>query len=116
MPALVATSMQGVGSRAATRVTLTATGNNFTYRPGAGDMLVLHNATAGALSPIINGNGGTTVDVVGLGTVNVAAGYAVGSIAAGAQVLVPLDSIAQYLKGTIDITSGTGLVASLLQA
>jgi hypothetical protein len=114
MPAITATSMQGVGVRAATRTTLTSSGNTFTHRAGLGDMLILHNPTGGALSPVIDGDGSTTADIMGLGTVNVASGYAVGSIAAGSQVLIPLDSIAQYLKGTVDITSGTGLVATLL--
>jgi hypothetical protein len=114
MPAIVATSLQGVGQRASTRTTLTATGNPFTYRPGAGDILILHNSTAGALSPVIDGADGTTADVMGLGTVTVSAGYAVGSIATGGQVVIPLDSIALYLRGVIDITTGTGLSATLL--
>lgn len=112
MPALVATSMQGVGVRASTRVTLTATGNTFTYIPGS--ILVLHNPTGGALSPVIDGDGGTTIDIQGLGTVSVAGGYAVGSIAAAAQALIPLDSIQHFLRGSVDITTGTGLVATLL--
>lgn len=114
MPAIAATSLQGVGQRASTRTTLGASGNTLTYRQGAGDILVLHNATAGALTPVIVGNAATTVDVSGLGVVTVSGGYSVGSMAAGAQVLIPLDSIANYLRGTIDITGGNGIVASLL--
>jgi hypothetical protein len=112
MPAIVSTSMQGVGVRASTRTTLTSSGNTFTYVPGS--FLVLHNPTGGAISPVIDGDGGTTVDVQGLGTISVASGYAVGSIAAGAQVLIPLDSIALYLKGTVSVTTATDLVASIL--
>lgn len=112
MPALVATSMAEGGVRASTRVTLTATGNTFTYQRGA--ILVLHNPTAGALSPTIDGDAGTTAFAKGFGTINVAAGLSLGSIAVGAQILVPLDDIEQYLKGTVDITLGTGLVATLL--
>ena len=114
MPAIATTTLLGVGSRAKARTTLGASGNTLSYQPGQNDMLVLHNATAGALTPTIIGNGATTVDVLGLGTVNVAAGLALGSIAAGAEVLIPLDTISHYLKGTIDITGGTGLVASHL--
>lgn len=112
MPAIVSTSMQGVGVRASTRTTLGGSGNTFTYAPGS--FLVLHNPTAGSLTPVIDGDGGTTVDVQGLGTVSVTGGYSAGAIAAGSQVLIPLDSIALYLRGTVDITSGTGLVASIL--
>lgn len=114
MPAIVATSMLKGPLRASTRTVLTATGNPITFTPGAGQVLVLHNPTAGALSPTIIGAGATTADIEGLGTVNFAAGLALGSIGIGAQVLVPLDFIAQYLKGVIDITGGTGLVATLL--
>ena len=115
MTALVATSLQGVGQRASTRTTLTASGNNFTYRAGAGDILILHNATAGALTPLIIGSGATSVGIQGLGQVTTSTGYSVGSMAAGVQVVIPLDTIAQFLKGTIDITGATGVVATLLQ-
>lgn len=114
MPAITATSLLGVGQRAKTRVTLGASGNTVAWAKGRGQLLTLHNPTGGALSPVIVGNGGTTADVDGLGTVTVSGGYAVGSIAAGNEVVIPLDSIALYLKGTIDITGGTGLVGSLL--
>jgi hypothetical protein len=115
MPAIVATSTLDPGVRASTRTTLTATGNPFTYSPGQGGFLILHNPTAGALSPVITGSAAVAqvVNQVGL-SVNFAAGYAVGSIAVGAQVLIPLASIDPYLRGTIDITSGTGLVATHL--
>lgn len=114
MPAIATTTLLGVGSRAKARTTLAANGNTLSYQSGAGDYLVLHNPTGGALSPTIIGNAATTVDVQGLGLVNVAAGLALGSIAASAEVLIPLDSISHYLKGTIDITGGAGLVASHL--
>lgn len=114
MPAIATTTLLGVGSRAKARTTLGASGNALSYVAGAGDFLVLHNPTAGSLSPTIIGNAATNVDVQGLGNVNVAAGLALGAIAAGNEVLIPLDTIGHYLKGTIDITGGTGLVASHL--
>jgi hypothetical protein len=39
----------------------------------------------------------------------------VGSIAAGAARVIPLDSISQYLEGVDTITSGAGLVAAFLR-
>ena len=113
MPAIVSTSALDPGVRAATRTTLTSSGNPFTYASGQGGFLILHNATAGALSPTITGSAAVAqvVNQVGL-SVNFAAGFAVGSIAAGNQVLIPLASIDPYLRGTIDITGGTGLVAT----
>jgi hypothetical protein len=112
MPALVATSLAEGGPRTSTRVILTASGNTFTYTPGS--ILVLHNPTAGSLTPIVDGDGSTTAFAKGFGTITVSAGFSLGAIAASAQILVPLDDIAQYLRGTVDITGGTGLAATLL--
>jgi hypothetical protein len=114
MPAIVATSAAQGSPRASTRTILTATGNPIAYTPGARQLLVLHNPTAGPLSPTIIGSAAASGEYQGLGTVNPAAGLALGAIAAGAQIIVPLDFIDQYLRGTIDITGGTGLAATLL--
>jgi len=114
MATIAATSMGGSGARAVTQTTLTGTADTFTYNPTAGQILILFNDTAGSLSPVIDGNGATTIAVAGVGSVDVSTGYAVGSIAAGATKAIPLDTIKAYLAGTIAITSGTGLVASLL--
>lgn len=81
--------------------------------PGA--VLVLRNPTGGALSPVITGSqASAAVPVPGFGTVSAAAGLAVGSIAAGATRFIPLDSRREFLQGTITITSGVGLVATVL--
>ncbi len=114
MATITATSMTGSGSRAVTQTTLTGTADTFTYNATASQILILFNDTGGSLSPVIDGNGATTVAVAGIGNVDVSSGYAVGSIAAGATKAIPLDTIKHFLTGTIAITSGTGLVASLL--
>ena len=89
--------------------------DTFTYEPGTRMVLVLRNPTAGALSPVIDGGGATTVPVPGVGGLDISAGYAVGAIAAGATVAIALDSIREYLVGIIAVTGGTGLVAVLLK-
>lgn len=114
MAVIAATDMQGTGARAITETTLTGT-DSFVYKADRRAILVLDNPTAGALSPVIDGAGGTNVSVPGVGLVSVASGYAVGSIAVGASVAIPLDSINAYLVGAIAITGGTGLVATLLE-
>ena len=114
MATIVATSMQGAGKRAVTLTTMTAS-DTLTYKPNQGQILILRNITAGALTPIIDGADATTIPVRGVGSVDVSAGYAVGSIAAGAEVAIPLDTIQAYLVGVIAITGGTGLSASLLE-
>jgi hypothetical protein len=115
MATITETVGTGLGAVALTQTTLDGTADTFTFREGTGQILILRNPTGGALSPVIDGDGGTTANIDGLGVVSTASGYAVGSIAAGAAVSIPLDSIRQYLKGTIAITSGSTLIAALLR-
>lgn len=114
MAAITPTSMDGPGARVVSRTTLGAS-DTLTYDPRAKAILILDNVTGGALSPVIDGAGGSTVPVAGIGSVNVASGYAVPSIAAGAMVAIPLNSISAYLQGVITITLGTGIKASILE-
>lgn len=80
--------------------------------PGA--ILILRNGTAGALSPVITGSlANTAIAVAGYGTVS-AASLAVGSIPAGQTRVIPLDSRKEYLQGTITITGGTGITATVV--
>jgi hypothetical protein len=115
MPAITATSMTGSLARTLTETTLNGSTDSLTYNSDRRPVLTLRNPTAGALTPVIDGDGGTTVAVAGVGSVSVSSGYSVGSIAAGAAVAVPLDTIKEYLRGTIAVTGGTGLVAALLE-
>lgn len=115
MPAIPKTDMSGFGRRALAEVTLNGTNDTFVYAPRKRAILVLRNPTGAAISPVIDGNGGTTVPVAGVGNVDVSGGFAVGAIAAGAAVAIPLDTIAEYLKGTIAITASSGLVGALLE-
>lgn len=114
MAAITATAMTGTGKRTLTETTLTGT-DSFVYNVPKDPVLIFRNPTAGALTPVIDGDGGTTVPAPGIGAVDVTSGYSVGSIAAGAAVVIPLSTISAYLQGTIAITGGTGLVASLLE-
>ena len=115
MATIVATNANQNGTVAVTETTLTGTLDTFTYRSGVDQTLILRNATAGALSPVIDGDGATTLAVAGVGTIDISTGFAVGSIAAGEVKSIKTDSIARYLVGAISITTGTGLVATLLE-
>lgn len=115
MATITATNMQGSGSRTVVSTTLTGTADTFTYNEGKSPVLVISNPTAEAISPVIDGNGSTSVPVRGVGSVDVSGGYAVGSIAADGVVAIPLKSIREYLKGTIAISTGDGLVCQLLE-
>lgn len=114
MATITPTLMTGSGSRAVTITTLGAS-DTFTYKPGTGQILVLNNVTAGALTPNIDGAGGSTVAVQGVGSVDVSTGYTTPSIGIGAYAAIPLDSISAYLKGVIAVTGGDAMEAALLE-
>lgn len=115
MATIIATDLNVAGVKIVTETTLTSS-NTFTYREGVNQTLILRNPTAGALSPIIDGAGTSTVVIAGIGSIDLSAGFAVGSIAAGAVRSIRTESIGRYLQGVIDITSGTGLIATLLES
>lgn len=112
MAAIVKTSTGGSLARAVTEVTLGAS-NTLAYEKGKGQILLLRNPTGAGIASVIDGAGGTTKQVAEVGPVDVSGGYNVGTIAAGACVAIPLDTIAAYLQGAINVT-GSGLVATLL--
>ncbi|QMU58436.1 MAG: hypothetical protein GKR98_09665 [Boseongicola sp.] len=115
MATIVATDTRAGGVITVTETTLDGSSDTFTYDSGLDLVLVLRNPTGGAISPVIDGDGGTTVQATGAGPVDISGGLAVGSIATGATVVLPLRSWSAYMQGSIDITSGTGLVAVLLE-
>lgn len=114
MTAIAATDMTGSGARGLAKTTLSAS-DTFSYRADRSPVLLLNNVTAGPLTVVIDGGGGTTIPVAGIGNVDVSAGYSTGAIAAGAVYAIPLKSIEKFLKGTIAVTGGAGIVASLLE-
>ena len=109
--AVIAQTALGAGKATVVQTTLTAS-DTLLYN-GERMILTLRNGTAGALTPLITGSTATTVAVPGYGLLSVASGYAVGSIPAAGVVAIPLDSIKAYLKGTITVTGGTGITATL---
>jgi hypothetical protein len=115
MPAITPTSMTGFGVRVMAETTMTASDTIAYDKGNPGSILILRNPTGGALSPVITGSlANTAIPVSRYGTVS-AASLAVGSIAAGAARVIPLDSIGEYLEGVVTITGGTGLVATFLR-
>lgn len=114
MAALNKTTFNAVGAVTITVNTLSAS-DTFTYDPNFRTWIILRNATAGALTPNLDGAAGTTVGVAGLGLVSVAAGFTVPSIAAGVTVIIDAANIAAYLQGVTTITGGTGIIASIVE-
>ena len=104
--------LTGTSARVIAETTLGAS-DTFTYLPGRGQVMTLRNASGGALTPNFDGAGGTTVPVSGLVAVDVTSGLTLASIANGAVSAIPLDTISAYLKGTIALTGGDGIIATL---
>lgn len=114
MATIAATDVSGYGAQAVTVTTLDGT-DTFTYTETNDPILILHNPTAGALTPVIDGDGATSITVAGAGSFDISGGYSVGSIAAGDTVAIRLRTIRQYLRGTIAVSGGAGLEAQLLE-
>ena len=114
MATITPTSTQALGSVAVTETTLDGT-DDFVYTPGTTKYLILRNGTGGPLTPNIDGDGATTQLAPGVGNVDISGGFTFPSIADGATVVIDLDRIRSYLAGTIAMTGGTGLVATLLE-
>ena len=114
MATITPTVMTAIGDNAVTEITLTAA-NVLTYKPGTGQVLRLRNGTAGALIPVITGASSVAQNVPRVGVVNFAAGWTVPSMAAGAVREIYLDSIADYIQGTINISGATGITATLIE-
>lgn len=114
MAVITPTNMQGSLERDVTVTTLSAS-DTFVFNPRKRPVLVLNNVTAGALTPNIDGDGGTTHSCPGVGEIDVSAGHTVASIGAGVTVAIPLVSISAFLQGTITVTGGDGIEASLLE-
>ena len=115
MATLNNTSLKAGGVITPTENTLTASDTLIWDANVPNAILVLRNGTGGALSPTITGSQApAALPVPGFGTVNASGGLAVGSIAASATRVIPLDSRREFLQGTITITGGTGLTATIL--
>ena len=116
MAVIAKTDMTGnQGARTVSETTLGAS-DTFVYTANIRGILVLRNPTGGGLTPKIDGDGGTTFPAAGYGDVDVSAGLTLASIPATTGIVaIPLDTIREYLKGTVTVTGGTGLIASILE-
>ena len=114
MATILATLTNGSGVVAIVETTLGAS-DTFLYKQNARQRLVFTNDTAGALTPVIDGDGSSSENISGIGSVDTSGGFAVGSIGVGDSVSINTDSINAFLKGTIEITGGTGLTAVLME-
>ena len=114
MAAIGITDVSGQGEVAVAETTLGAS-DTIAFERGVKMTLFLRNASAGALTPKIDGDGGVNVFVDGIGNVDVSGGYTMASIAAGAVAAIHLDTIEAYCKGIVTITGGLAIVATCIK-
>ncbi len=115
MAVISATSLQGTGWKVGANTTLGAS-DTLVYDPSKTQVLILHNVTAGALTPKIDGTlASAAIPVQGYGTVSAAAGLTSASVAAGSSCSIILKNNYQYMAGTVEITGGDGMEAILLE-
>ena len=111
MAAIASINANQAGSFAAPITTL-STSDTITFRPNKKQLLVARNPTGGSLTLKIDGDGGSTVNVPGVGVVNVAGGYDI-VLAAGASAAVVLSTISAYCKGEVTLTGAENAVVQL---
>lgn len=114
MAAIAVTSITGAGAIAVTVTTLGAS-DTIAYDEAKNPVLVLNNVSGGALTPLIDGDGGTTYPCAGIGDVDVSAGLTLASIGIGDTVAISLNSIKAYLSGVVTVTGGDAIEAQLLE-
>lgn len=112
MAAITSTTVSKTAAFAANEQTLTAD-DTITFNEQIRQLLILRNPTGGALTATIDGDGGTTVSVPGIGAVSVAAGIGV-AVPAGETRCVLLSAVKEYCRGVVHITGATGMKAQLL--
>lgn len=111
--ATITSTAIAAGTNTVAETTMTAS-DTFTYVPNGRQVLILNNVTGGSLTVNIDGDGASTVNVGGVGAVDISGGFSTDAIPADGVRAIPLDSIKAYLAGTIEVTGGTGISASLL--
>jgi hypothetical protein len=113
MAAITATSTRVNGDFVVTETALGAS-DTLTYSSGGRQLLILRNPTGASVAVTIDGSAGTTISPSGYGgTVSVASGKTI-NVAAGATRCVNLDTISAFCQGTVAVTGGTGVYASIL--
>ena len=111
MAAITSIDASQKGAFAAAVTTLSAD-DTITINASKRQLLVLRNTTGGSLTCTIDGDGGTTVQVEGIGSVSVASGLAI-VVAAGTSQAVVLSTVRHYCQGVVHLTGAAALTAQL---
>ncbi len=107
MAAITSTAADIIGTITCNEQTLSSS-DTITIAAGKKQLLVARNATGGSLTLKIDGDGGSSVMIPGLGSVTVSAGYDI-VIPAGESRAVVLSTISYYTQGVVTLTGASGV-------
>lgn len=115
MATIAQLSMAGLGPKTASPTTAGAS-DILVYKSGVRQILMINNVSGGAITPNIDGDGGTTKTVAGLGAaIDTSGGYTFASIANGAIVFLDLSTISEFCKGTVTVTGADDAELTVLE-
>jgi hypothetical protein len=89
--------------------------DTITFNSTKVQILLVTNATAAALTLLIDGDGGTTINVAGVGAINVAAGKSIVIPATTGSKLITLSTISAYCQGVVTLTGAVGAKVRLIE-
>ena len=106
MAAITNTTATGIGAFACNEQTL-GSSDTITIASGSKQLMVVRNATGSSVTLVVDGDGGTSVTIPGLGAVTVSGGYSI-TIAAGESKAVILSTISYYTQGVVTLSGASG--------
>lgn len=113
MATIAQSSAAVVGQFTVTETTLGAS-DTFAYDSNQKYLMILRNTTASPVTVTVDGSGASNaIPVPGYGNVDATAGKAL-TVPANGVIAVRLATISAFLQGTIAVTGGTGVVASIV--
>lgn len=111
MALIASTDASQIGAFPINETTLSAD-DTLTINTAKKQLLILRNDTGGSLTATLDGDGGTTVTLPGVGVVDVSGGKPI-VVGAGLKVAVVLSTLSAYTKGVVHLTGGANLKAQL---
>lgn len=113
MATIAATNIRTANGPINATVTVLTASDTFTYVQNGRQLMHLFNTTASPVIVTFDGSTGTTISPPGFGgTIDVSTGKAV-TVPANGTVAMNLDTISAFLQGTIAVTGGVGVTATL---
>lgn len=106
MAAIASVNARQGGAFAAAPTVLTSS-DTITFDTTKKQLAVFRNPTGSPLNPVIDGNGGTTINVPGVPPIDVSAGYTF-ALPGNSTRAVVLGSISAYCQGVVTITGASG--------